>query len=326
MSYADHLISIKQLLLKNNAKIIAHYYVDEQVQKLAEDTGGFVGDSLEMARYGSKQKETTLIVAGVKFMGETAKILNPDKKVLMLDIEATCSLDTGCDYTEFKEFCDVHNDREVVVYANTSAKVKSISDWVVTSSIAVPLIEHLTSLGKKLIWAPDKYLGNYVIDTTGADMLLWDGSCIVHEEYKTIELKNMIAKHPDCDVLVHPESPRSIIQLANTVGSTTRLIEASKASKKKYIIVATEKGILYQMKKFSPNKIFLEAPTEGEGATCKSCGRCPWMNLNIVQKLLDVFNAKTNEIILSRDIINKAKKPIDRMINFNLNNKINRAS
>ena len=326
MSYADHLIRIKQLLLKNNAKIIAHYYVDEQVQKLAEDTGGFVGDSLEMARYGSKQKETTLIVAGVKFMGETAKILNPDKKVLMLDIEATCSLDTGCDYTEFKEFCDVHNDREVVVYANTSAKVKSISDWVVTSSIAVPLIEHLTSLGKKLIWAPDKYLGNYVIDTTGADMLLWDGSCIVHEEYKTIELKNMIAKHPDCDVLVHPESPRSIIQLANTVGSTTRLIEASKASKKKYIIVATEKGILYQMKKFSPNKIFLEAPTEGEGATCKSCGRCPWMNLNIVQKLLDVFNAKTNEIILSRDIINKAKKPIDRMINFNLNNKINRAS
>ena len=326
MSYADHLIRIKQLLLKNNAKIIAHYYVDEQVQRLAEDTGGFVGDSLEMARYGSKQKETTLIVAGVKFMGETAKILNPDKKVLMLDIEATCSLDTGCDYEEFKEFCDTHNDREVVVYANTSAKVKSISDWVVTSSIAVPLIEHLTSLGKKLIWAPDKYLGNYVIDTTGADMLLWDGSCIVHEEYKTIELKNMIAKHPDCDVLVHPESPRSIIQLANTVGSTTRLIEASKASKKKYIIVATEKGILYQMKKFSPNKIFLEAPTEGEGATCKSCGRCPWMNLNIVQKLLDVFNAKTNEIVLSRDIINKAKKPIDRMINFNLNNKINRAS
>ena len=248
MSYANHLISIKELLLKNNAKIIAHYYVDEQVQRLAEDTGGFVGDSLEMARYGSKQKETTLIVAGVKFMGETAKILNPDKKVLMLDIEATCSLDTGCDYAEFKEFCDTHNDREVVVYANTSAKVKSISDWVVTSSIAVPLIEHLTSLGKKLIWAPDKYLGNYVIDTTGADMLLWDGSCIVHEEYKTIELKNMIAKHPDCDVLVHPESPRSIIQLANTVGSTTRLIEASKASKKKYIIVATEKGILYQMK------------------------------------------------------------------------------
>ena len=313
--------------IENDAKIIAHYYVDEQVQRLAEDTSGFVGDSLEMARYGAQQKESTLIVAGVKFMGETAKILSPDKKVLMLDIEATCSLDTGCDFDEFKKFCNDDNDREVVVYANTSAKVKSISDWVVTSSIAVPLIEHLTSLGKKLIWAPDKYLGNYVIDTTGADMLLWDGSCIVHEEYKTIELKSMMMKYPDCDVLVHPESPRSIIQLADTVGYTTKLIEASKVSKKKYIIVATEKGILYQMKKYSPDKIFLEAPTEGEGATCKSCGRCPWMNLNIIKKVEDVFKTKTNEIILSHDIIARAKKPIDRMINFNLTeNSINKAS
>ena len=327
MDYKDYLNNIKKLLIENDAKIIAHYYVDEQVQRLAEDTSGFVGDSLEMARYGAQQKESTLIVAGVKFMGETAKILSPDKKVLMLDIEATCSLDTGCDFDEFKKFCNDNNDREVVVYANTSAKVKSISDWVVTSSIAVPLIEHLTSLGKKLIWAPDKYLGNYVIDTTGADMLLWDGSCIVHEEYKTIELKSMMMKYPDCDVLVHPESPRSIIQLADTVGSTTKLIEASKVSKKKYIIVATEKGILYQMKKYSPDKIFLEAPTEGEGATCKSCGRCPWMNLNIIKKVEDVFKTKTNEIILSHDIIARAKKPIDRMINFNLTkNSINKAS
>ena len=327
MDYKDYLNNIKKLLIENDAKIIAHYYVDEQVQRLAEDTSGFVGDSLEMARYGAQQKESTLIVAGVKFMGETAKILSPDKKVLMLDIEATCSLDTGCDFDEFKKFCNDNNDREVVVYANTSAKVKSISDWVVTSSIAVPLIEHLTSLGKKLIWAPDKYLGNYVIDTTGADMLLWDGSCIVHEEYKTIELKSMMMKYPDCDVLVHPESPRSIIQLADTVGSTTKLIEASKVSKKKYIIVATEKGILYQMKKYAPDKIFLEAPTEGEGATCKSCGRCPWMNLNIIKKVEDVFKTKTNEIILSHDIIARAKKPIDRMINFNLTkNSINKAS
>ena len=327
MNYKDYLNNIKKLLIKNDAKLIAHYYVDEQVQRLAEDTGGFVGDSLEMARYGANQKESSLVVAGVKFMGETAKILNPDKKVLMLDIEATCSLDTGCDFDEFKNFCDDNNDRDVVVYANTSAKVKSISDWVVTSSIAVPLIEHLTSIGKKLIWAPDKYLGSYVIDTTGADMLLWNGSCIVHEEYKTIELKKMITKYPDSDVLVHPESPRSIIQLANTVGSTTKLIEASRASKKKYIIVATEKGILYQMKKYSPDKIFLEAPTEGEGATCKSCGRCPWMNLNIIKKVEDVFNTKTNEIILSHDIIARAKRPIDRMINFNsTKNSINKAS
>ena len=326
MDYKESLLKTKSLLKNNNAKIIAHYYVDELVQRLAEDTGGLVSDSLEMARYGAKQKESTLIVAGVKFMGETAKILSPDKKILMLDMEATCSLDTGCDYINFKKFCDDHPDREVVVYANTSAEVKSIADWVVTSSMAVSLIEHLTSLGKKLIWAPDKYLGNYVLEKTGADMLLWDGSCIVHEEYKTIELKKMIEEYPDSDVLVHPESPRSIIQMAHVVGSTTRLIEASKSSSKKYIIVATEKGIFYQMKKYSPEKIFLEAPTEGEGATCKSCGRCPWMNLNTVNKVLDVFKSKSNEIILSHDIIAKAKTPIDRMVNFRSNNITHKAS
>jgi len=326
MDYKESLLKTKSLLKNNNAKIIAHYYVDELVQRLAEDTGGLVSDSLEMARYGAKQKESTLIVAGVRFMGETAKILSPDKKILMLDMEATCSLDTGCDYINFKKFCDDHPDREVVVYANTSAEVKSIADWVVTSSMAVSLIEHLTSLGKKLIWAPDKYLGNYILEKTGADMLLWDGSCIVHEEYKAIELKNMIREYPDSDVLVHPESPRSIIQMAHVVGSTTRLIEASKSSSKKYIIVATEKGIFYQMKKYSPEKIFLEAPTEGEGATCKSCGRCPWMNLNTVNKVLNVFKSKSNEIVLSHDIIAKAKTPIDRMVNFRLNNVTHKAS
>ena len=233
MQYSEYLKKVTTLLKNNDAKLIAHYYVDEIVQKLAEDTGGFVGDSLEMARYGSNQKESALIVAGVKFMGETAKILNPDKNIHMLDMDATCSLDTGCDFEIFKDFCTKNPDREVVVYANTSAKVKSIADWVVTSSIAISLVEHLTALGKKLIWAPDKYLGNYILDQTGADMLLWDGSCIVHEEYKTLELKNMLKKYPDSDVLVHPESPRSIIQIADVVGSTTKLIEASKNSKKK---------------------------------------------------------------------------------------------
>ena len=326
MQYSEYLKKIKTLLKNNDAKLIAHYYVDEIVQRLAEDTNGFVSDSLEMARYGSKQKESSLIVPGVKFMGETAKILNPDKKIRMIDIEATCSLDTGCDFENFQDFCTKNPDRDVVVYANTSAKVKSIADWVVTSSMAVSLVEHLTALGKKLIWAPDKYLGNYILDQTGADMLLWDGSCIVHEEYKTIELKNMLKRYPASDVLVHPESPRSIIQIADVVGSTTKLIEASKTSKKKYIIVATEKGIFYQMKKFSPNKIFLEAPTAGEGADCKSCGRCPWMNLNNANKLLDVFNSNKNEIQISQDIIAKAKRPIDRMVNFQANNIINKAS
>lgn len=326
MKYSQYLNKTKILLKENNAKLIAHYYVDKTVQRLAEDTGGFVSDSLEMAKYGTKQKETTLIVAGVRFMGETAKILNPNKRILVLDHEATCSLDEGCNYEEFKNFCKKNKDREVVVYANTSAKVKSIADWVVTSSIAVSLVEHLTSLGKKLIWGPDKYLGNYIIDRTGADMLLWNGSCVVHEEYKTRELKQLILKYPNCEILVHPESPRSIIQLADVVGSTTKLIEASKISNKKHIIVATEKGIFYQMKKHSPNKIFLEAPTSGEGANCKSCGRCPWMKLNTADKILNIFNSKENEIILSDDIIEKANKPIQRMVHFRTKQFINKAS
>ena len=325
-SYEQYLQEIRTLLKTRNAKLIAHYYVDESVQKIAEDTGGLVSDSLEMARFGQKQIESTLIVAGVKFMGETAKILSPEKNIYVLDPSATCSLDEGCNFDEFKDFCAMHPDREVVVYANTSAKVKSIADWVVTSSIAVSLVEYLTSLGKKLIWAPDKYLGQYIIDRSGADMILWNGSCIVHEEYKFSELKKMIHDYPDCDVLVHPESPRSIISLADVVGSTSRLIQASQASKKKYIIVATEKGIFYQMKKLSPNKIFIEAPTAGEGASCKSCGRCPWMKLNSLDKILSVFADNKNEIQIPKHIINDAQKSISRMVSFREKMLITKAS
>ena len=325
-SYEQYLQEIRILLKTHNAKLIAHYYVDESVQKIAEDTGGLVSDSLEMARFGQKQIESTLIVAGVKFMGETAKILSPEKNIYVLDQAATCSLDEGCNFDEFKDFCSMHPDREVVVYANTSAKVKSIADWVVTSSIAVSLVEYLTSLGKKLIWAPDKYLGQYIIDRSGADMILWNGSCIVHEEYKFSELKKMIHDYPDCDVLVHPESPRSIISLADVVGSTSRLIQASQDSKKKYIIVATEKGIFYQMKKLSPNKIFIEAPTAGEGASCKSCGRCPWMKLNSLDKILSVFADNKNEIQIPKHVINDAQKSISRMVSFREKMLITKAS
>ncbi len=324
--YKNKLKKIKSLLEQHNAKIIAHYYVDESLQRVAEDTGGFVSDSLEMARFGAAQNEQTLIVAGVRFMGETAKILNAEKRILMLDMDATCSLDTSCPHENFSNFCKQYPNREKVVYANTSAQVKAMSDWVVTSSIAVPLVEYLTSLGKKIIWAPDKFLGEYIIDRTGADMILWDGSCVVHEEYKTKSLIKLKNKYPDSDILVHPESPRSIIQLADVVGSTTKLIKASQESKRKYIIVATEKGILYQMKKLSPNKIFFEAPTEGDGATCKSCGRCPWMNMNTLDKLMNIFENDANEIKLDLETINKAKLPIERMVNFNEKQTINLAS
>ena len=314
-NYTNQLNSIKKFLSENNAKLISHYYVDSEIQKITEDTGGCVADSLQMAKFGTQQKEQNLIIAGVKFMGETAKILNPEKNIFVLDKDATCSLDESCSYASFKDYCDNYPDREVVVYANTSAKVKAIADWVVTSSIAIPVIESLVKSGKKIIWAPDKYLGSYIQDQTGIDMKIWDGSCVVHEEYKTLELKKLINKLDDCEVLVHPESPRSIIQLADVVGSTTKLINASKSSKSKNIIVATEKGIFYQMKKLSPEKNFYEAPTEGEGATCKSCGRCPWMNLNTLDKIKNIFSAQ-NEITLDSETIMAAKKSINRMIDF----------
>jgi len=314
-NYKERLRVVKNLLKRNNAKLIAHYYVNAEIQKLAEDTGGCVADSLQMAKYGTQQKESNIIIAGVKFMGETAKILNPEKNIFVLDKDATCSLDESCDVKSFQRFKDLYPDREVVVYANTSAKVKAISDWVVTSSIAIPLVENLASKGKKIIWAPDKYLGSYIEDQTGIDMVVWDGACIVHEEYKTLELKNLINKLGDCEVLVHPESPRSVIQLADVVGSTTKLINASQTSKSKNIIVATDAGIFYQMKKLSPEKNFYEAPTEGEGATCKSCGKCPWMNMNTYQKLINIFDSN-NAIELDYETINLAKKSINRMIEF----------
>ncbi len=206
---------------------MAHYYVDGDLQMIAEETGGYVSDSLDMARFGNQHPATTLVVAGVRFMGETAKILNPEKRVLMPTLEAECSLDLGCPADEFRRFCDAHPDRTVVVYANTSAEVKARADWVVTSSIAVKVAEHLHAKGEKILWAPDRYLGAYVQKVTGADMLLWQGSCVVHEAFKASELERTKARHPDAAVLVHPESPAPVIELADVVGSTTQLIKAA---------------------------------------------------------------------------------------------------
>ncbi len=219
---------IKAELEKRNAVLVAHYYCDPEVQELAELTGGCVSDSLEMARFGRDHAATTLVVAGVKFMGETAKILSPEKTILMPTLEATCSLDLGCPVDEFSRFCDAHPDHTVVVYANTSAAVKARADWVVTSSCAVEIIEHLDSLGEKIIWAPDQHLGRYIQKKTGADMLLWDGSCIVHEEFRSRGIANMKAMYPDAAVLVHPESPESVVDVADAVGSTSQLIQAAK--------------------------------------------------------------------------------------------------
>jgi len=307
---------IKAQLRAKDAVLIAHYYTDPMIQELAEETGGIVSDSLEMARFGNNHNAETLIVAGVKFMGETAKILTPHKRVLMPTLEATCSLDIGCPEDQFSAFCDQHPDRTVVVYANTSAAVKARADWVVTSSIALEVVDYLDSQGEKILWAPDKYLGNYVQKETGADMLLWDGSCIVHEEFKAkgiVDLKNI---YPEAAVLVHPESPDSVVRLADVVGSTSQLIDAAMKLPNQKMIVATDQGIFYKMQQAVPDKELLVAPTGGSGATCRSCASCPWMGMNGLDNLLSCIENGTNEIFVDSKIAQQAIQSLDRMMNF----------
>lgn len=314
---------ISILLKKQDAVLVAHYYTDDKLQDLAEETGGCVADSLEMARFGTTHPAKTLVVAGVRFMGETSKILNNEKRVLMPDLNATCSLDEGCPADQFSEFCDRYQDHTVVVYANTSAEVKARSDWVVTSGIALPIIRHLADRGKKIIWGPDKHLGRYVQQETGAEMILWPGSCVVHEEFRSIALERVRKLHPEAAVLVHPESPESIINQADLVGSTTALINGVASLPNKSFIVATDKGIFNKMRQIAPSKTLIEAPTEGEGATCHSCARCPWMGMNSLQNLKEVLETGTNEILVAPDLAKRAVIPIRRMLDFSA--KLNKA-
>ena len=216
--------NIRRLLKVRNAVMVSHYYVHPDLQDLAEETGGIVSDSLEMARFGRDHPASTLVVSGVRFMGETAKIVSPEKRVLMPDLDATCSLDLGCPVAEFSAFCDAHPERTVVVYANTSAAVKARSDWLVTSSCALDIVRALKDKGHKILWAPDRHLGAYIQRETGADMVMWGGSCIVHDEFKAFELQALMAEHPQAKVLVHPESPPDVVALADAVGSTSGIL------------------------------------------------------------------------------------------------------
>ena len=313
---------IKGLLKEKDAVLVAHYYTDEDLQMIADTTGGTVSDSLEMARFGNQHPASTLVVAGVRFMGETAKILNPEKRVLMPTLEAECSLDLGCPPEKFIPFCDAHPDRTVVVYANTCAEVKARADWVVTSSIAVDVARHLKEQGKKILWAPDRYLGSYVQKVTGADMLLWQASCIVHERFKAAALQNLARVHPDAAILVHPESPEAVIALADVVGSTTQLINAARDLPNRTFIVATDNGIFYKMKQAAPDKTFLEAPSAGEGASCESCAHCPWMAMNHLRNLAEVLRSGRNEIHVDEEVRIRALKSTQRMVDF-VNNRRN---
>ncbi|MCG7865024.1 MAG: quinolinate synthase NadA [Candidatus Thiodiazotropha taylori] len=307
---------IRDRLQQQNAVVVAHYYTDPELQALAEETGGCVADSLEMARFGTQQEAETLVVCGVRFMGETSKILNPEKRVIMPDLNATCSLDEGCPADLFSDFCDAHPDHTVVVYANTSAEVKARSDWVVTSGIALPIVEHLAAKGEKILWGPDRHLGSYVQRVTGAEMLMWPGSCVVHEEFKAVALERIRRLHPDAAVLVHPESPENVIQQADVIGSTTALIKAVANMDNKEFIVATDGGIFYKMQQMAPEKTLIEAPTAGEGATCVSCAHCPWMGMNALQNLNQVLESGANQIEIDAGIREQAVIPIQRMLDF----------
>ena len=307
---------IKELLKLKNAVLVAHYYTDPVIQSLAEETGGCVSDSLEMARFGSDHATDTLLVVGVKFMGETAKILSPEKTVLMPTLEATCSLDIGCPVDEFSAFCDQHPDHTVVVYANTSAAVKARADWVVTSSIALDIVEHLDRKGEKILWGPDKHLGSYIQAQTGADMIMWDGACIVHEEFKGQGLSELKNVYPDAAILVHPESPKSMVDMADAVGSTSQLIKASQTMPNDTFIVATDNGIFYKMQQLSPEKTFIEAPTAGSGATCRSCAHCPWMAMNGLENIYEALMTGENEVLVDETLSQEALKPLRRMLDF----------
>lgn len=307
---------ITQLLSERDAVLVAHYYVDGDLQDLALATGGCVADSLEMARFGRSHKAGTLVVAGVRFMGETAKILSPGKRILMPDLEATCSLDLGCPAEEFSAFCDAHPDRTVVVYANTSAAVKARADWTVTSACALPIVRHLQAQGRKILWAPDRHLGRYIQQQTGADMLMWQGDCIVHDEFKAVELELLREQHPGAMVLVHPEAPESVVQQADVVGSTSQLLKAVVKGDASTYIVATDSGILHRMRQLAPHKTLLEAPTAGNSATCKSCAHCPWMAMNSLRGVQQCLESGSGEIFVDEDTRRLALRSVERMLEF----------
>ena len=307
---------VKRLLVERDAVLVAHYYVDGDIQDLADETGGCVADSLEMARFGRDHPASTLVVAGVRFMGETAKILSPEKRVLMPTLRAECSLDLGCPPDEFQAFCEDNPERTVVVYANTSVAVKALADWVVTSSVGLRIVEHLAAKGEKILWAPDKHLGAFIRAKTGADMLLWNGACVVHEEFKHQALLDMRKVYPDAGVLVHPESPAAVIDSADRVGSTSQIIRAARELPHEVFIVATDRGIFHKLRKAAPEKRFIEAPTAGDGATCRSCAHCPWMAMNELEALAETLRTGDNEIRVPEETGAKAMVPLQRMLAF----------
>ena len=301
---------IKALRKQKNAVILAHYYTIGDIQDLAD----YVGDSLGLAQQAAKSDADIIVMCGVHFMGETCKILCPEKKVLVPDLAAGCSLADSCPAEEFGEFVKAHPYYTVLSYVNTTAAVKYYTDIVVTSGNALKIVNSL-SKDEKIIFAPDRNLGSYINAVTGRDMLLWDGACHVHEQFSVDAILKLKTEHPNAKVLVHPECKRPVVLLADKVGSTAVLLKYSVESDEQEFIVATESGILHEMQKQAPEKTFIPVPPEvSEGSVGCSCNECAYMRLNTLQKLYDCLLNEAPEIHVDENIIERAKLPIDRML------------
>ncbi|WP_348813837.1 quinolinate synthase NadA [Flavobacterium maritimum] len=298
---------ILELKKKKNAVILAHYYQEADIQDIAD----YVGDSLGLSQEAMKVDADIILFAGVHFMAETAKILNPTKKVILPDLKAGCSLAESCPPDLFKKFIDQHPDHIVITYVNCSAEIKALSDIVCTSSNALKIVESIPK-ETPIIFAPDKNLGKYIISKTGRDMLLWDGSCVVHEAFSLDKLIELHKENPDAQIIAHPESETHILATANYIGSTAGMIDYVKINPNNKFIVATEAGILHKMQQEVPNKILIPAPSQ-EDNTC-ACSECGYMKINTLQKVFDCLLYETPEIIVPENIRKRALVPIERML------------
>ncbi len=305
----DYVAEIARLKKEKNAVLLVHYYQTADIQDIAD----YIGDSLGLSQQAAKTDADMIVFAGVRFMAETAKILSPSKKVVLPDFNAGCSLEESAPYAEFKAFKDQHPDHIVISYVNCSAELKTLTDVVCTSSNAVKIVESFPK-DQKIIFAPDKNLGGYINRVTGRNMLLWDGACMVHETFSGKMITDLKAKHPNAEVVAHPESEESVLKLADYIGSTTGLLKYVINSPQQEFIVATESGILHQMRKSAPKKKFYVAPTSKNGHSCKACSDCPHMKLNTLEKLYLCLRDETPEIILPTEMLDDARKPIERML------------
>ena len=305
------------LIRAQDVFLIAHYYTSDTMQRLAEATGGFIGDSLEMARAGRDSPCERIAVAGVRFMGETAKILSPHKQVIMPDLAAECSLDLCCEAAQLRRVRERMPQAVLVAYANTSAEVKAMSDWIVTSSLAVELAAYLGRRGQDILWVPDRNLGAYISDHAQADIYCWPGRCIVHDAFLGHALAFMRQSHPQAQVLVHPESPQDVIAQADFTGSTSQILNYVRQSPAREFIIATERNIFYKIHQACPDKVLIPAPSAGEEGQCISCANCPWMELNSVARLIEAIERPQGHAIeVEPRLCELAQRPLQRMLRF----------